>query len=1176
MAADKAEVPLSRRLMVAIIAPVGLLLVLGAVLGFQILRMAETARYVDRSDAVIARTNDLQKQIIDQETGIRGYLLSGDRVFLQPYLDARPLPLFVEIDALLSLDQERQLLREARARYERWLSTAKTVADGDGRAPAGDELKAAMHSRKLEMDAVRASIAQVIAGVQRVRAERSLASEAATKTTLGATLALSVLLAALLGFVSRSQIRDVAGAFTATLERERAATRRTEDESWVRAGNVAVAESMQGDLLLAELGRRALENIVKSTGADVGAFYVREADGLSCIAGHAMDASTAPVFKTGQGVVGQAAVGGEVVELADVPPDYLTVASATGKHAPATVLVVPARVEQTTHAVLELAFLHHVDERSKELLRRVGEAVALAVRSGQQKLRLRELLEESQRQSEELAGQGEELRVANEELTQQSDLLRLAHAQLEERKEELEASNSDLASQRNALQRAQGELGHKADELERASKYKSEFLANMSHELCTPLNSTLILAKLLADNKHDNLTAEQVKFAQTIYGAGNDLLALINDILDLSKIEAGKMEVSATSLRIRDLVEPVKRTFEPIAKDKGVELEVRLADGDTVIETDAQRAQQVLKNLLSNALKFTDKGKVTLTAERSGDDWTFSVTDTGIGIPSHQQEVIFEAFRQADGTTNRRFGGTGLGLSISRDLARLLGGDLRVESEPGKGSRFVFTLPPVAPLVDEEDGDRQAVRAAEPPPLSVRPRRRTTIAERHPVQRRLAESGPASRPLPTPQVADDRDHLERGRRLLLIVEDDVRFAEILTRVAHELEFQCLVAHEAVAGIRLAIEHQPSAIVLDMNLPDHSGLFVLDRLKRAPETRHIPVHVVSAEDHTQAARSMGAIGYLLKPTDIDELRQALAHLKERFARMRRLLVVEDDAVQRDAIAHLLDAGGLEIVAVATVSEALQQLAASTFDCVVTDLTLPDGTGFDLLEKMAGDQKYSFPPVIVYTGRQLTAEQEQQLRRYSSSIIVKGARSPERLLDEVTLFLHQVESELPQDRQRMLRQARDREAVFEGRTILVAEDDVRNIFALTSVLEPKGAKLVLARNGREAVERVQDTATIDLVLMDIMMPEMDGLQAMRAIRKLGGRAARMPIIALTAKAMRDDQERCLQAGANDYIAKPFDVEVLLSLIRVWISKQAPSMPPPAAAGVAGSPANGGPAR
>jgi CheY-like chemotaxis protein len=636
------------------------------------------------------------------------------------------------------------------------------------------------------------------------------------------------------------------------------------------------------------------------------------------------------------------------------------------------------------------------------------------------------------------------------------------------------------------------------------------------------------------------------------------------------------MAISATSLRIRDLVEPVTRTFEPVAKDKGVTLEVRLEDGDTVIETDAQRAQQVLKNLLSNAFKFTEKGKVSLTAERSGDDWVLSVSDSGIGIPDHQQEVIFEAFRQADGTTNRRFGGTGLGLSISRDLARLLGGDLTVESEAGKGSRFLFTLPPVAPLVDEDDDDRDAVRAAEAPPISVPPRRRTTIAERRPTERRPVDGVPTSRSLPPAQVADDRDHLDRGRRLLLIVEDDVRFAEILTSVAHELEFQCLVAHEAVTGIRLAVEHQPSAIVLDMNLPDHSGLFVLDRLKRAPETRHIPVHVVSAEDHTQAARSMGAVGYLLKPTDIDELRQALAHLKERFARMRRLLVVEDDAVQRDAIAHLLDAGGVEIVAVATVGEALQQLSSSTFDCVVTDLALPDGTGFDLLEKMASDQTYSFPPVIVYTGRQLTAEQEQQLRRHSSSIIVKGARSPERLLDEVTLFLHQVESELPQDRQRMLRQARDREAVFEGRTILVAEDDVRNIFALTSVLEPKGARLVLARNGREAVERVQDTASIDLVLMDIMMPEMDGLEAMRAIRKLGGRAAKVPIIALTAKAMRDDQERCLQAGANDYIAKPFDVEMLLSLIRVWISKNGASLPPPAAQAVPGTSAAGGPAR
>ena len=501
-----------------------------------------------------------------------------------------------------------------------------------------------------------------------------------------------------------------------------------------------------------------------------------------------------------------------------------------------------------------------------------------------------------------------------------------------------------------------------------------------------------------------------------------------------------------------------------------------------------------------------------------------------IGISPEQHEIIFEAFRQADGSANRRFGGTGLGLSISRNLARALGGDLAVASEVGRGSTFTLTLPRVyAP-------PQEAARA--PVPEVARPgsARRTGPPLR----------GPAS------AVADDRDHVDPGRRLVLVVEDDPAFAKILLDLAHELDFQCLVATSADEGVQLALERVPSAIVLDVKLPDHSGLSVLDRLKREPTTRHIPVHVVSAHDRSQEALSMGAAGYVLKPVEREALLAAFRRLEDQFSRrMRRVLVVEDDDRQRESIVHLLERPDVEIVAVSTVADALERLRGATFDCVVTDLALPDATGGDLLDRMATDDAYSFPPVIVYTGRSLTTDEEQQLRKYSSSIIVKGARSPERLLDEVTLFLHQVESELPAHQRRMLSQARDREAIFEGRRILIAEDDVRNIFALTSVLEPRGAEIVIARNGREAITALETKAGIDLVLMDIMMPEMDGLGAMREIRARDA-WPKLPIIALTAKAMKDDQEQCFEAGANDYISKPLDVEMLLSLLRVWMPR------------------------
>jgi CheY-like chemotaxis protein len=693
-----------------------------------------------------------------------------------------------------------------------------------------------------------------------------------------------------------------------------------------------------------------------------------------------------------------------------------------------------------------------------------------------------------------------------------------------------------LVGQRDGLAKAQSEL-------QRANTYKSEFLANMSHELRTPLNSSLILAKLLLDNRDGNLTAEQVKFAQTIYSAGNDLLTLINDILDLSKIEVGKLDVRPESIALGRLVDDVLDIFDPIAAQKNLELSATLQDGvAATLYTDPTRLQQILKNLLSNALKFTERGGVELTVRPlDGQRVAFDVRDTGIGIALDQHEVIFEAFRQADGTTNRKYGGTGLGLSISRDLARLLGGELTVTSQSGLGSTFTLVLP--ERYVAREPGTAQSTR-----PREAAPRR---VSSTH-VQR--AGNG---RPAPAPSgngtpAGDDREQITPGSRSILIVEDDGPFSQILYELAHELDFQALIAHTAEQGLALAEKYKPSAIVLDVGLPDRSGLTVLDALKHAPGTRHIPVHMLSASDYTQTALAMGAAGYAVKPVKREKLIEALKRLEDKLtSKLRRVLVVEDDPTHRDSTCLLLAGDAVETVAVGTASDALEQLRAATFDCMVLDLSLPDRSGFELLEEMAQDGEHSFPPVIVYTGRSLSREEEQTLRRFSSSIIIKGARSPERLLDEVTLFLHQVESELPPDRQRMLRDARHRERVFEGKRVLVVEDDVRNIFALSSVLEPKGAKIEIARNGREALDVLSKRPGIDLVLMDIMMPEMDGLEATRAIRKLPEHA-KLPIIALTAKAMTDDRDSCLAAGANDYIAKPLDVDKLLSLARVWISK------------------------
>ncbi|HEY4183852.1 MAG TPA: response regulator [Polyangia bacterium] len=912
---------------------------------------------------------------------------------------------------------------------------------------------------------------------------------------------------------------------------------------WLRAGQTGLARAVLGETQLERLGQKTLEHLAAYLDAQVGALHAVEGPSeLRRIAGFAVpsELAPAPAFKLGEGLAGQAAKQKKAARVRDLPDGYLPVSSALGTGKPRELLVAPLTADGVVMGVLELGFLHATYAADLELLELLAEPMGIALRSLKDRRQLEALLERTQQQAEELQVQQEELRVSNEELETQSKSLQESQARLEMQHAELEQTNSQLeeqaqllVQQKTDLELSQEGLRTKSDEVERASRYKSEFLANMSHELRTPLNSSLILAKLLADNRAGNLTEEQVRFAQNIYSAGNDLLDLINDILDLSKIEAGQMDVTVDAVNLRRVADGLAQMFKPLANEKGIAFSAALADGLTpVITTDAQRLQQILKNLLSNALKFTERGEVTLRIVAAGPDRVgFVVRDTGIGIAPAQQQIVFEAFRQADGNTNRKYGGTGLGLSISRDLAHLLGGEITLESAPGQGSTFTLLLPRAhvaAPTVSPPPPRTAPVPAPQPAAPRPKPERPVTAS------------------------ADDRDQLAPGARALLVVEDDLTFAGILKDLAHELGFRCLVAHRADEGIELALQFRPTAIVLDMSLPDHSGLTVLDRLKRSPVTRHIPVQVVSVQDDTQVALEMGAAGYMLKPVKREKLVEALSKLETRFGEgARSVLVIEDDRMQRESICHLLDASDVRTVAVETAAAALEQLKTTTYDCVVLDISLPDASGFDLLEKMASEDQYSFPPVIVYTGRSLSSDEEQRLRRYSRSIIIKGARSPERLLDEVTLFLHQVEAKLPPERQRMLALARNREAVFENRKVLLVEDDVRNIFALSKVLEPKGANVQIARNGREALQALEATPDIDLVLMDIMMPEMDGYEAMREIRKRPA-WAKLPIIALTAKAMRDDQERCLEAGANDYIAKPIEVEKLLSLMRVWMPR------------------------
>lgn len=926
-------------------------------------------------------------------------------------------------------------------------------------------------------------------------------------------------------------------------------------QEWLQEGQVGLAHRIAGEQTIEQLSDNVLGYLTSFLGAESAAIFIRNGANFCRKASFGVpdDAPVPQTVSIGDGLIGQVAKDGKPITLSAVPEKYLYVGSALGRTVPRSLLMFAAEDNGVVNAVLEFGFLNQKEPAGAELVERLSPMIGIAIRSVEYRDSLRDLLEETREQAAELQAQSDEMRAANDELEAQSRSLQESQSRLELQQTELEQNNAqlerqarELEGQRDDLAGAKLVLQQQARDLEKGSRYKSEFLSNMSHELRTPLNSLLILAQLLADNKAGNLSAEQVKFANTIKSSGNDLLLLINDILDISKIEAGQVEIQPQSVAVADIVGKLKGMFETTATQKGLTLRSEiLSETPASVVTDPLRLEQILKNFLSNAIKFTHSGEVALVIEKSGGRHiSFSVRDTGIGISEEHQQAIFEPFRQADGTISRRYGGTGLGLSISRELGTMLAGRIEVESQEGKGSTFRLVLP-----LELEAAVPALTRAtAGVPPAAIKAAA---------LEARTTEDGSAGEGS-VRLIPDDRGRLTAGGRIMLAVEDDATFAEILYDLAHELGFQCIVAGTAEDGIILARQYLPHAIILDIGLPDHTGLFVLDRLKHDLRTRHIPVHVVSASDYVRRARALGAAGYTLKPVKREELVQALEGLEHKLLEpVRRVLVVEDDATQLESVQLLLNSRNVNTVGAKTAAECLEKLRGEAFDCMVLDLTLPDASGLDVLDELSQDASIAFPPVIVYTGRDITADDELRLRRYAKSIIIKGAKSPERLLDEVTLFLHQVVSTLPNQQQEMLAKSLNRDEAVQGRRILIVEDDVRNVYALTSIFETHGASVTIARNGLEALKAIDEGqrqgagSPFDLVLMDVMMPEMDGLTAVREIRSRPGLKG-LPIIMLTAKAMPQDQQQSIDAGANDYLAKPLDVDKLLSLARVWISR------------------------
>ncbi|MBN9353257.1 MAG: response regulator, partial [Hyphomicrobium denitrificans] len=776
-------------------------------------------------------------------------------------------------------------------------------------------------------------------------------------------------------------------------------------------------------------------------------------------------------------------------------------------------------------AVISLSSLHDFEPAHLTFLEQLTMGIGIVLNSIEATMQTEELLTQSQELAGELQEQQKALQKTNEELAQKAQ-------QLAERNVEVERKNEEIDQARRAVE-------EKAAELALTSRYKSEFLANMSHELRTPLNSILILGQQLSDNPDRNLSERQVEFARTIHGAGTDLLNLISDILDLSKIESGTVSVNAEDVSFNAVLEAIARPFRHEAERRDLAFEMSFdADLGRTLFTDSKRLQQVLKNLLSNAFKFTREGYVRLSVRPAAIKWgpdhptlaeaqtvvAFEVDDSGIGIPLDKQKIIFEAFQQADASTSRKYGGTGLGLAISRELAHLLGGEIQLRSEPGKGSTFTLYIP---------------LRYAAPS-LETRAKPEHISATRAPVQPSLPE-----------RIQDDSDEIVAGDQVLLIVEDDPRYAKILIDAARETGFKAIVCYRGVDALSIATDYNPTAISLDIHLPDVLGWSVLSQLKHNPLTRHIPVQVVTLDDDRHHGLARGAFSYLTKPLEADALKSALRRIAE-FAKTprKRLLIVDDDSAERMSIAELLKNDDVEIFSAADGADALKQLRENPIDCVVLDLKLPDMSGFEILEQMCGSPAMRDIPVVVFTGRELSSEEDYKIRQLARTVVVKGVESPERLLDETALFLHRVIAELPAEKRELLSRLHGTDDYLVGRKVLLVDDDARNIFALSSLLERRGMDVLTATTGREAIETLNST-DVSIVLMDIMMPEMDGYQTMQRIRG-SDKHQRLPIIALTAKAMKGDREKCLEAGASDYLAKPVDTEQLLSALRMWLHR------------------------
>ena len=1131
---------------------------------FSVEKLTDDTKWQGHTYEVIDLIKNVETQVLNSESALRGFILSQKSFYLKPYNKNAPLILETvqELKKLISDNPEQEKRVDSLDAYaHKKVSEMQEVIriyDNRGQAAATDRvLNGGGQHYKDQMLLISK---KMIEAEFRLLAERKANTMNSSKRS-GWIIVLSSLIIFCLILFLFTYIRKTfdqqklteARILESNLQLEQLSVE-NEKKNWLLSGVTTVNEAMRGEQEIEELSVNIITRISNYINAPIGAFFLINSTGktFKFTGGYAYQPKKGEInqYHFGEGLIGQVAAERKVKLLRNIPLDYLKISSGLGDTLPKCIYLIPIVFEEETLAVIELGLQEDPDEKTTLFLNSVSESIGVAVNSAVARVKLRDLFEKTQQQAEELESQQEELRTTNEELMFKTDQLQSSEEELRVQQEELRQTNAELEEKAQQLEernisinQAREAISLKAKELEISSKYKSEFLANMSHELRTPLNSILILARILKENRPENLNEDQIKYAGVIHNAGNDLLSLINDILDLSKIESGKVELSIEKVKPDAVKHGMESLFSELAKSKKIQFSTIVEDDlpDHML-TDQTRLEQIVKNLLSNAFKFTPEyGQITLSISKASKGLSFfsdrlknteeeiigiTVKDSGIGIPEDKQKLIFEAFQQADGSTSRKFGGTGLGLSISKELAYILGGEIQVSSKPNEGSTFTLFVPVNNSFELPEQLTPQPTEDSATVPF---------IAD--------AAAGPAKHP-------DDP-------QTLLIIEDDVVFADVLKDYAIEKGFQPILAHSGDTGLEMAFSHLPDAIVLDIMLPIMDGWTILKKLKADPRTKHIPVHMMSAgNEKASKAKKEGAIGFLKKPVEKEQLDEAFnllsaAYLKYNF---KSVLVIEDQEWQSRELTQQLTEKGVDVKQAFTGKEALDLLDDHIFDCIILDLKLPDISGFDLLDKIKSQALHAHIPVIINTAMELDQENMAHIMRYTDAMVLKSNKSNDRLIDEVSLFINKLKQNGASAPAKpgvvKGKSVSTMEKVLKDKTILITDDDMRNIFALSSALQLYDLKIIIANNGREALEKLQETEPIHLVLMDIMMPEMDGYEAMKAIR-LEKRFAKLPIIALTAKAMKNDREKCIEAGANDYISKPVDMDKLLSMLRVWLS-------------------------